>query len=248
MSSLSRISFKSNRARDGQGRMIVVSKPPKSSAAEGIGAILNGNKVLSVCIVFVCDWIRQLVIFFVKRDVYLTFFKRLGFDKMGLFYTIKPYCQLFLKEGSVEYHIYFDNDKAGYDFTNAYERNNPDGEEFMEDVYEYMWDLFENKLIEHGTDTNRNEDDYCGNEKYIWIHLNKSSQEKDLKDILAALEKEYHENWCLQIQRVNSLLKIVKGQLGQKKVLAYAVSDFQRRKGVMETQNVLHVLFDQILK
>lgn len=161
---------------------------------------------------------------------------------MGVFYINRPICQYFLKEGSEEYHICYDvyNDDQDYYFIQKYK--SVTSEDFMDDVYEYILERFKDKLIEHGTDERYSEEDQ---EKYIWIHLNKSSAKKDIQDILDSLEEQYLSKW--RFQRIPTLLTIVKNKLTRSKVLAYAVSDFQNRYGITETQNVLHILFNDIM-
>lgn len=163
---------------------------------------------------------------------------------MGVFYITQPIGQYMLKEGTEEYHIYYDiyNDDEFEDYYFIQKYKSVTSKDFMEDVYKYFLELFEDKVVQHGTDERYSEDGY---EKYIWIHLNKTSAEKDLKDIRGALEEQYLSKW--RFQRIPTLLTIIKNQLNRREVLAYAVSDFQRRCGVVETQSILHILFNDIM-
>jgi hypothetical protein len=157
---------------------------------------------------------------------------------MEMFYTYKPFGQSFLGDDTQEYHIYF-NKYEDYSFTYTYKIVTSNS--FMEDVYKYILDNFEDKLITHGNDTRYDED---GVEEYIWVHVNKDSAKKDITSILHSLEAQYLSYW--RFQRIPTLLTIVQKQLDINLVLAYAVSDFQRRRGLVETQNILHVLFNDI--
>lgn len=157
---------------------------------------------------------------------------------MGVFYTTRPGFQMFLKEGTEEYHIYYDI-YEDYSFTYTYK--NVTSNDFIDDVLEYLLDKFEDKLLKYGTDTRYSED---GAENYIWIHVDKDSAKQNLTDILDALEKQFDSHW--RFQRIPTLIKLVQNKLNISKVLAYAVSDFQRRRGVVETQDILHVFFNDI--
>ena len=157
---------------------------------------------------------------------------------MGVFYTCQPFGQSLLRDDTQEHHIFFDIDED-YSFTSTYKTVTSSN--FMEDVYKYILDNFEDKLIEHGDDTRYDDD---GVIEYIWVHVNKDSAENDITVILDSLEAQYLSNW--RFQRVPTLLTIIRKQLNRTQVLAYAVSDFQRRRGLVETQNILHVLFNDI--
>lgn len=157
---------------------------------------------------------------------------------MGVFYTSKPFGQSFLKEGSKEYHIHFD---IYEDYSFIYTYKSVTSNHFMKDVYRYVIDNFQDKLIEYGNDTRYDED---GVKDYIWVHLNEDTAEKDIANILECLEAQFMSKW--RFQRIPKLLTIVQQHLNTHKILAYAVSDFQKRHGVDETQNVLHVLFNHI--
>lgn len=158
---------------------------------------------------------------------------------MGVFNTREPFGQsVILKEGTVEYHIYYDvydNYSFTYDYRSATSRD------FMDDVYKYMLNNCGGKLLNHGSDRNYSDD---GVEDYIWVHIQKKSAEQDITSILECLEAQYLSVW--RFQRIPTLLTLVRRQLKKPKVLAYAVSDFQRRCGVVKTQNVLHVFFNDI--
>jgi len=158
--------------------------------------------------------------------------------KMGVFYTYQPYGQSLLKEGTEEYHICYEI-PGDYNFTYTYK--SVTSNYFMEDVYEHILDNFEDKLIQHGHETKYDEE---GPEDYVWVHVNKDSAKKDIASIVDSLEAQYNSKW--RFQRIPTLLTIVAKQLNRRQVLAYAVSDFQRRRGLVETQNALHVLFNDI--
>lgn len=154
-----------------------------------------------------------------------------------VFYIHEPYGQSLLKDGSKEYHILYDEQEHFCTYT----YKNVTSTDFMEDVYEYIQEHFENKLIEHGIDRSYCEDSM---EQYIWIHLAESVAVKDITDISECLEKQFETSW--RLQQIPTLLTLVKQQLNKKKVLAYAVSDYQKRHGVVETQNALHILFNHM--
>lgn len=139
---------------------------------------------------------------------------------------------MFLKEGTREYHIIYN----GHEHFCTHTYKSVTSNDFMEDVYEYLLDQFGSKLIKDGTDVSYDEDVM---EQYIWIHLAEESAEKEIENISASLEQQFENHW--RLQRVPTLLTLVKQQLNRNKVLAYAISDFQERRGVVETQTALDV-------
>lgn len=156
------------------------------------------------------------------------------------FYTSGPYGigKMFLAKGSEEHHIFPDLHDAFY---SAYTSNTSNA--FIDDAYDFMVEMFSDKLIEHGRDEMCTED---GNISYIWVHLNKSTGKEDIKEIKDALEDKYVTVWSKY--KVATLLSIIKNELeDDPKCLAYAVSDYQRRHGFEQTENTLHILFNDIM-
>jgi hypothetical protein len=144
--------------------------------------------------------------------------------------------QFLLEKTVKEYHIHYD---VPFKFEEAYRDHNK--RRFISDVYRYTVDKYADIIQNKGLDECYDED---GRTTYIWVHLNVTDCDSQIKNIINDLEMKYTTEWCKH--QVPKLVSIVKNRLTNNKTIAQAVSHYQYKHGFNETQRALHVLHNDI--
>lgn len=145
--------------------------------------------------------------------------------------------QYFLLEKVKEYHIHYN---VTSEFEEAYRDHNK--RRFVSDVYRYVVDKYADSIKAEGMDECYHED---GVSKYIYIHLDKTDCDIQIKNIMNDLEVIYKTKWCKN--QVPKLLSIVKNNLKSSRIIAQAVSHYQHKHGFDKTQRALHILHNEIM-
>jgi hypothetical protein len=148
-----------------------------------------------------------------------------------------PPSQFLLGEKIKEYHIHYN---VSFNFEEAYRDHNK--RRFISDVYRYIIDKYDDIIKAKGIDEYYHED---GSKKYIYIHLESTDAKDHIKSMMNDLEMKYTSEWCNH--QVPKLVSIIKNKLKSSRVIAQAVSHYQKRNGFNETQRALHVLHNDIL-
>lgn len=136
-----------------------------------------------------------------------------------------------------EYHIHYE---VTSEFEEAYRDHNK--RRFISDVYRYIIDKYADSIKAEGMDECYHED---GISKYIYLHLDITDCDVQIKNIMNDLEIMYKTKWCKN--QVPKLLSFVKNSLKSSRFIAQAVSHFQHKHGFDETQRALHVLHNDII-
>jgi hypothetical protein len=145
--------------------------------------------------------------------------------------------QYFLLGKVKEYHIHYN---VTLEFEEAYRDHNK--RRFVSDVYRYVVDKYATSIKAEGMDECYHED---GISKYIYLHLDKTDCDVQIKNIMNDLEIMYKTEWCKN--QVPKLLSIVKNNLKSSRIISQAVSHYQHNHGFIETQRALHVLHNDII-
>jgi hypothetical protein len=159
-------------------------------------------------------------------------------SEQRIFFHIYPIFQSDRTSHSKEYHIY-------YTVEDTFEQTFLDDTKiaFFDVVIDYAKETYKNHYITLGHDYNHDRD---GCRDYIWLHLKDETAKNDIQSIITDLNHKYNRDWSKY--RVPKLLSIIKSILTtDPEYLAQSVSHHQEVQGYKVTQDVLYIVFNDII-